>query len=113
MKLLVFIVVASLALVAALVPTTSQTPKSLVSNVKESGAAFFPSIAGLTAAAVASSIKPAFANDGKYEYQPALKGLDYGKPRTYYPDFTQSTKGTGLQVSDRVMDLKEAEWYGN
>jgi hypothetical protein len=32
---------------------------------------------------------------GKLEYQPALQGLDYGKPRTYYPDYVQ--KDSGLQ----------------
>ena len=32
---------------------------------------------------------------GKLEYQPALQGLDYGKPRTYYPDYIQ--KDSGLQ----------------
>ena len=32
---------------------------------------------------------------GKLEYQPALQGLDYGKPRTFYPDFLQ--KSSGLQ----------------
>lgn len=35
------------------------------------------------------------ATKGKLEYQPALQGLDYGKPRTYYPDFVQ--KDSGLQ----------------
>lgn len=36
------------------------------------------------------------ASKGKLEYQPALQGLDYGKPRTYYPDYTQ-VEGSGLQ----------------
>lgn len=56
---------------------------------------------------------------GKLEYQPALQGLDYGKPRTYYPDYTQ--KDSGLQykvvkqgegrvpeVGDRVV----VDWEG-
>merc|ERR1711871_235127 len=41
---------------------------------------------GTTAAAIiAGSPAIAQASQGKYEYQPALEGLDYGKPRTYYP----------------------------
>ena len=79
-------------------PNTHNVPKSLVNNLKESGGTLIPAIAGLSAAAVAVGVQPGptLANDGKYEYQPALKGLDYGKPRTYYPDFTQ-VKGSGLQ----------------
>lgn len=47
-----------------------------------------------------SNCIPVFASEtiGKLEYQPALKGLDYGKPRTYYPDFTQ--KPSGLQYKE-------------
>ena len=33
-----------------------------------------------------------------FEYQPALAGLDYGKPRTYYPDFVQKTSGLQYKV---------------
>jgi FKBP-type peptidyl-prolyl cis-trans isomerase len=51
----------------------------------------------ITAGLVASTAERAnAAGKAQYEYQPALEGLDYGKPRTYYPDFTQ-VKGTGLQ----------------
>lgn len=55
----------------------------------------------------------------KLEYQPALQGLDYGKPRTVYPDFTQKPsglqykmvrEGTGAapQPGDRVV----VDWEG-
>eukprot|EP01038_Epipyxis_sp_PR26KG_P008534 gene8534-11534_t len=36
--------------------------------------------------------------DGKLEYMPALQGLDYGKPRTYYPDYTQKESGLQYKV---------------
>ena len=32
------------------------------------------------------------------EYMPALKGLDYGKPRTLYPDFTQMPSGLQYKI---------------
>ena len=35
---------------------------------------------------------------GKLEYQPALQGLDYGKPRTFYPDFTQKPSGLQFKI---------------
>ena len=38
---------------------------------------------------LASSSSAAKAASTQFEYQPALQGLDYGKPRTAYPDFTQ------------------------
>lgn len=41
-----------------------------------------------------------------FEYQPALAGLDYGKPRTYYPDFVQKTSGLQYKV------VKEGEVSG-
>ena len=46
------------------------------------------------------------ASKGKLEYQPALQGLDYGKPRTYYPDYTQ-VEGSGLQYKT----VKEGTGY--
>ena len=44
---------------------------------------------------------------GRLEYQPALQGLDYGKPRTFYPDFIQ--KDSGLQYKI----VKEGNGYPN
>ena len=51
---------------------------------------------------------PALAEEGiagggggkkaQFEYQPALKGLDYGKPRTFYPDFVQKPSGLQYKV---------------
>jgi hypothetical protein len=44
-----------------------------------------------------SVFQKAIADDdlpkGKLEYMPALQGLDYGKPRTFYPDFIQTKSG--------------------
>jgi hypothetical protein len=34
----------------------------------------------------------------QFEYQPALSGLDYGKIRTIYPDFTQAKSGLQYKV---------------
>ena len=42
---------------------------------------------------------------GRLEYQPALQGLDYGKPRTYYPDFIQKDSGLQYKV------VKEGNGY--
>jgi len=50
--------------------------------------------------------RPALAEEGisaggkkaQFEYQPALKGLDYGKPRTFYPDFVQKPSGLQYKV---------------
>ncbi len=51
----------------------------------------------ITAGVVAGfAEKASAAPKAQFEYQPALEGLDYGKPRTYYPDFTQY-KNSGLQ----------------
>lgn len=58
--------------------------------------------------AVASATAGLFGRASKvqatqFEYQPALQGLDYGKPRTVYPDFTQKD---GIQyVVDPRIDI--------
>mmetsp|Transcript_11854 Transcript_11854/g.15503 ORF Transcript_11854/g.15503 Transcript_11854/m.15503 type:complete len:257 (-) Transcript_11854:448-1218(-) len=55
----------------------------------------------------------------KFEEMPMLKGKDYGKPRTIYPDFTQTPsglqfkdvkpgEGSGAEVGDRVV----IDWEG-
>ena len=51
--------------------------------------------------AIGVTIAPSLASavDKKsFEYQPALAGLDYGKPRTYYPDFVQKVSGLQYKV---------------
>jgi len=53
-----------------------------ISKVSSAGAA-----AGLFALTKAVNAREQF------EYQPALQGLDYGKVRTVYPDFTQVKSG--------------------
>jgi len=59
------------------------------------------------------------AQQGQLEYQPALQGLDYGKPRTYYPDFTQGKNGLqykmvkeGTGRSPSVGDKVVIDWEG-
>lgn len=54
----------------------------------------------MTAPSVVSAV-----DKKSFEYQPALAGLDYGKPRTYYPDFVQKTSGLQYKV------VKEGEIY--
>ena len=55
----------------------------------------------LTAGASSLLSFAALADDGfkgKLEYQPALQGLDYGKPRTFYPDFKQAPSGLQYKI---------------
>ena len=56
-----------------------------------------PAIASAIAITSAPSIASA-VDKKSFEYQPALAGLDYGKPRTYYPDFVQKTSGLQYKV---------------
>jgi hypothetical protein len=51
---------------------------------------------GVTLASLAPSVVKADELKGQFEYQPALQGLDYGKPRTFYPDYKQ-VGNSGLQ----------------
>jgi len=55
----------------------------------------------------------------KFEYQPALTGLDYGKPRTLYPDFTQKSSGLQYKIvkegdgkSPKKGDRVAVDWEG-
>jgi len=63
-----------------------KTSKDVISSSSKSSIAILSSL-----------LIPTISNaiEGKLEYQPALQGLDYGKPRTFYPDFAQ--KPSGLQ----------------
>jgi hypothetical protein len=97
----------------------SLLPKSLRNSVtREVGSV--GSIGGAIAAIVAGSPVIAQAAQGKYEYQPALQGLDYGKPRTYYPDFTQTKDGSlqykvikeGTGPVARKGDRVAVDWEG-
>jgi hypothetical protein len=66
---------------------------------------------------IAGISSPAHAA-GQFEYQPALAGLDYGKPRTLYPDFEQLNglqykqikegQGKSPSIGDRVV----VDWEG-
>eukprot|EP01039_Chlorochromonas_danica_P005121 gene5121-5627_t len=53
------------------------------------------------------------------EYMPALQGLDYGKPRTLYPDFTHSPTGLQYKIvkqgngsSPKKGDRVVVDWEG-
>lgn len=81
------------------------------------------SIASLTAATATVNTMKADAStgakEGKFEYQPALEGLDYGKPRTYYPDFVQKPSGLqykmmkeGVGATPSVGDKVVIDWEG-
>eukprot|EP01031_Cornospumella_fuschlensis_P037752 gene37752-45865_t len=55
----------------------------------------------------------------KFEYMPALQGLDYGKPRTTYPDFVQKPSGLQYKVvkegngkSPKKGDRVVVDWEG-
>ena len=92
---------------ASIIQTQSLSPDFIPKSIKQQFATSttnninFLRVLPVVAAAigVTSSSAPAFAVDKKsFEYQPALAGLDYGKPRTYYPDFVQKTSGLQYKV---------------
>ena len=97
-------------------------PRSLKESLISRSRSFVNYLGGASAALLATSTLPSFAADeGKrqFEYQPALQGLDYGKPRTNYPDYTQSKtglqyktvkvgEGKSVSVGDRVV----LDWEG-
>jgi hypothetical protein len=103
-----------LFMLALLSPTWAMLPNPLPKSIKQqfsTGAVndikflqILPAIA--TAIGVMTAPSVASAVDKKsFEYQPALAGLDYGKPRTYYPDFVQKTSGLQYKV------VKEGDIY--
>mmetsp|Transcript_35807 Transcript_35807/g.33923 ORF Transcript_35807/g.33923 Transcript_35807/m.33923 type:complete len:242 (-) Transcript_35807:88-813(-) len=80
-----------------LTPKTIKDQLSSTTNIKL--IQLLPAIA--TAIGVTNTPSLAKAAEGKaksFEYQPALAGLDYGKPRTYYPDFVQKVSGLQYKV---------------
>ncbi|KAJ1432674.1 hypothetical protein B484DRAFT_447684 [Ochromonadaceae sp. CCMP2298] len=112
-----FMFAALMAILLLVVRSEYRAPKTL----KQSST--FPYLKAIPVGSVLASslfLKAAAAETkGKLEYQPALQGLDYGKPRTYYPDYAQKpsglqykavTEGTGLtpKKGDRVV----VDWEG-
>jgi hypothetical protein len=112
-----FMFAALMAILLLVVRSEYRTPKTL----KQSST--FQYLKAIPFGSVLASslfLKAAAAETkGKLEYQPALQGLDYGKPRTYYPDYAQKpsglqykavTEGTGLtpKKGDRVV----VDWEG-
>ena len=79
------------------------SPKSIKQqfSIETSNNIKFLQVLPAVAAAIGVTIAPSLASavDKKsFEYQPALAGLDYGKPRTYYPDFVQKVSGLQYKV---------------
>ena len=68
---------------------SSHGPVSLRDTLSTSRAILPAAIAGSLGILATTSSSAARAASTQFEYQPALQGLDYGKPRTSYPDFTQ------------------------
>ena len=92
---------------ASLIQTHALSPDFIPKSIKQQFSSSttnninFLKVLPVVAAAigVTSASTPAFAVEKKsFEYQPALAGLDYGKPRTYYPDFVQKTSGLQYKV---------------
>jgi FKBP-type peptidyl-prolyl cis-trans isomerase len=111
------ILAAVMAILFLVVRSEYQTPKTLKQSAISQCLKAIP--VGSVLASALFVRAAAAENKGKLEYQPALKGLDYGKPRTYYPDYTQKpsglqykavTEGTGLtpKKGDRVV----VDWEG-
>jgi hypothetical protein len=103
MTAVIFLLVLALVIeIQGLNPNFS--PKSI--NHQSSSSAtnkinFLQILPAIATAAIVVSANPSLASaaDKKsFEYQPALAGLDYGKPRTYYPDFVQKVSGLQYKV---------------
>ena len=65
------------------------SPITLRETIPVSRAILPVTLAGAFGILSTTSSSAAKAASQQFEYQPALQGLDYGKPRTSYPDFTQ------------------------
>ena len=72
--------------------TRQQFSTAAVNNIR-----VFTLLPAIVSAVALPSLASA-ADKKSFEYQPALAGLDYGKPRTYYPDFVQKTSGLQYKV---------------
>ena len=96
-----------LLLLASLMQTQALSPELSPKSIKQQFAIAtsnnikFLQVLPAVAAAIGVTTAPSVASavDKKsFEYQPALAGLDYGKPRTYYPDFVQKVSGLQYKV---------------
>jgi hypothetical protein len=98
MVVIFFLLLASLSTTQSLRPNL--TPKTIKEQLTSSTNYILPAIAtAISITTVPSLAKAADQAKGKsFEYQPALAGLDYGKPRTYYPDFVQKVSGLQYKV---------------
>ena len=77
-----------------------------------------PMVAAIAAALIPSKAI-ADAPSARFEYQPALTGLDYGKPRTFYPDYEQLPSGLQYKLvkpgdgkSPKKGDKVSVDWEG-
>ena len=76
--------------------TRQQFANVAVNNIK--AFTLLPAIVSAVGITAFPSLASAASDKKSFEYQPALAGLDYGKPRTYYPDFVQKTSGLKYKV---------------
>ena len=92
---------------ASLIQTQALSPDFIPKSIKQQFSSSTTNnvnilkILPVVAAAIGVTNAPTVASaveKKSFEYQPALAGLDYGKPRTYYPDFVQKTSGLQYKV---------------
>jgi hypothetical protein len=102
--IVIYILLASLytaqSLRPNLTPKTFKDQLSSTTNIKL--IQLLPAIA--TAISITNTPSLAKAAEGKaksFEYQPALAGLDYGKPRTYYTVLTLKFARTVLYLPEK------------
>lgn len=100
-RVFLLLILANLVQIQALSPDF--TPKSIKQQFSSSTSnnikflQVLPAVAAAIGVTTAPSLASA-ADKKSFEYQPALAGLDYGKPRTYYPDFVQKVSGLQYKV---------------
>lgn len=94
-------------------------PKTMREHFISTQAQRIPPFAAAIAAAVALPTIANAENQAKFEYQPALAGLDYGKSRTYYPDYVQKPSGLQYKIvkegdgkMPRKGDKVAVDWEG-
>jgi FKBP-type peptidyl-prolyl cis-trans isomerase len=93
--------------------------ESILSTIRTGVAKVSRTVLPVAGTALLAPVFKADAQQGQLEYQPALQGLDYGKPRTYYPDYVQVKSGLQYKVvkegdgeSPKDGDRAVIDWEG-
>ena len=104
------------------ITTAWKIPSSIRDQTCNTGSAGLLQKAPMVAAIVAALVPSkaiADAPAARFEYQPALTGLDYGKPRTFYPDYTQLPSGLKYKLvkpgdgkTPKKGDKVSVDWEG-